>query len=74
MNKNLLYYYFSRGSFIRLKSRLNRKRNYVFNHNIEKYDFIFDEYKNKIAKKMLEISELKRRVLKKVLRRKMFKR
>jgi len=60
MNKKLLYYYFSRGSFIRLQSQFNKKRNYIFNSNIEKYDFIFDDYKNKIAKKMLEVSELKR--------------
>jgi len=51
MNKKLLYYYFSRGYFNRLKMSINQKRNYIFNFDIEKYDFIFDDYKNKIIKK-----------------------
>jgi len=74
MNKKLLYYYFSRGSFTRLKGQINKKRNYIYNNDIERHDFIFDNYKNKITKKMLEVSELKRRLLKKNLRRKAFKR
>jgi len=73
MNKKLLYYYFSRGYFNRLKMSINQKRNYIFNFDIEKYDFIFDDYKNKIIKKMLDMSELKRRLLKKNLKKKIFK-
>jgi len=69
MNKKLLYYYFSRGYFNRLKMNINRKRDYIFNHDIEKYDFIFDDYKNHIIKKMLNMSELKRRLLKKNLKK-----
>jgi len=70
----MLYYYFSRGSFAKLKNQISKKRHYVYNAIEEKDDFIFDLYKNKIIEKMLEMSELKRQTLKKNLKRKAFKR
>src|ERR1700739_5011473 len=69
----ILYYYFSKVYLKKLKKNLIKKREYIYNLEVEKYDFIFDSYKDKIIKKMLEVSELKRRLLKKIFKRRALK-
>src|SRR5690606_41650284 len=50
--------YYFRSLF--LKNFILKKRNYVYNNDNEKYDLLFDIYRDSIIKKLLEISELKR--------------
>lgn len=69
----ILYYYFSKSFLKKLKNKLNIKRNYKYDYNIERYDFIFHVYKNFIIKKFLEISELKKALLKKRLKKRVLK-
>jgi len=73
MNNKLLYYFFSRGYLLKLKRNINKKRNYINNDLKEKNDFIFDDYRNKVIKKMMELFELKRILRKKKFLNKNFK-
>lgn len=59
MNNKLLYYYFSRGYFKKLKGMIGVERNYIYDDLKEKDDFIFNNYRDKVIRKMIELSKLK---------------
>lgn len=59
--------------FLFLKQNILKKRNYIYNYNIEKFDLLFDTYRDAIIKNLLKISELNRYSLKFFLRKKKFR-
>jgi len=62
--------YLKKSIALNLKNIVLKKRYYLDNNNVEKLDLLFDSYRYSIIKKMLEISELKRFFVSRILKRK----
>jgi len=58
---------------MKLRTLILKKRYYIDNEVVEKFDLLFDNYRYSIIKNMLEISELKHSSLKKILKKKKFR-
>ena len=67
------YSYFVKSKIMKLRTLILKKRYYIDNEVVEKFDLLFDNYRYSIIKNMLEISELKHSSLKKILKNKKFR-
>lgn len=63
--------YFWRLLFI--KQNILKKRNYIYNNEVEKVDLLFDTYRDAIRKELLKKFELKRISLRFILKKKKFR-
>lgn len=67
------YSYLLKCKAIKLKNIILKKRYYVDNVNLEKFDLLFDNYKYSIIRRMLHTSEAKRLLVNKYLTKKKFR-